>query len=165
MAQNQPPSGTEKQSLSEHVKRRAAFIRDKYELGSPAKIRKELLDVMLSDREVARFPTELFFTSQIEEGLFGICRKKSEDPRDGYQILLHSSLKDMGNKLAMFVFYLLVQVNYGDFASCQEAELFAASILDVQVDDYYRELCHLVDTVIQSDHLKHSSCTCKDGGA
>ncbi len=75
MKRYHPPKGSGKKALSDHVIHRAAGIREKYELGSPATITPEMLGAMLIDPDVARFPTELKFSSDIEEGLFGYCNQ------------------------------------------------------------------------------------------
>ena len=159
-----PPKGAGKKALSEHAAHRADFIRDKYDLGSPAVISRELLDVMLSDSDVARFPVQLSFSLNIEEGLFGICQKRTEDPTHGYNLVLHSGFQSMGDKLAFLAFYLLVRVNYGEFATFKEAEIFTACILGMPVDEYYQILCDLVDSTIQPNPSISTGCECSGGG-
>ena len=41
--------------------------------------------------------------------------------------------------------WLLVAVNYGEFASAHEAETFGAAALGLTCDEYYAELCALSD--------------------
>ena len=45
------------------------------------------------------------------------------------------------------VLYHLVTVNYGDFATFHEAEVFAAEALGMEQEDYYKLLCRLADQV------------------
>ncbi|KAB2643111.1 MAG: hypothetical protein DVB26_00575 [Verrucomicrobia bacterium] len=43
------------------------------------------------------------------------------------------------------VLYELVVVNYGEFASSDDAEAFAAGALGVETDDCYNSLCRVAD--------------------
>lgn len=43
------------------------------------------------------------------------------------------------------VYYQLVVVNYGEFASPQDAETVGAAALGLTVDAYYTEICELAD--------------------
>jgi hypothetical protein len=45
------------------------------------------------------------------------------------------------------VFYQLVRVNYGEFASADDAEVFGASALGLSRDAYYESLCQLADQI------------------
>jgi hypothetical protein len=45
------------------------------------------------------------------------------------------------------VLYQLVLVNYGDFASADDAETFGAAALGLAKDEYYQTLCRLADEV------------------
>ena len=45
------------------------------------------------------------------------------------------------------VLYQLVLVNYGEFASADDAETFGASALGISRDEYYRTLCEMAGRV------------------
>jgi hypothetical protein len=45
------------------------------------------------------------------------------------------------------VLYQLVLVNYGEFASADDAETFGAHALGLAKDDYYQALCRLADEI------------------
>ncbi len=45
------------------------------------------------------------------------------------------------------VLYHVVSVNYGDFASGNEAEEFASAALGMDKEEYYQYLCRLVDSI------------------
>jgi len=45
------------------------------------------------------------------------------------------------------VLYQLVLVNYGEFASSDDAEIFGAASLGISRDEYYDVLCSLHDAV------------------
>jgi hypothetical protein len=145
-----PENGSDRKALAEHVAQKAEQIHEKYLLASPAAIPADLLHQMLLDSDVARFPTEIRFSSDIEDGLFGYCRQKGEHPREGYDIILHSAFGSVPEHHAYLVFYLLVRVNYGLFATYLEAEKFAAGIFGLPVDVYYEKLCQLVDQFVPS---------------
>jgi hypothetical protein len=45
------------------------------------------------------------------------------------------------------VLYQLVLVNYGEFASADDAETFGANVLGLSKDAYYQALCELADEI------------------
>jgi hypothetical protein len=45
------------------------------------------------------------------------------------------------------VLYQLVLVNYGEFASPDDAETFGASALGLEREEYYAALCRMADEV------------------
>jgi hypothetical protein len=47
--------------------------------------------------------------------------------------------------VSYIVLYQLVMVNYGDFASADDAETFGAAALGLGKEDYYQTLCQLAD--------------------
>jgi hypothetical protein len=49
------------------------------------------------------------------------------------------------SQVPALVLYQLVSVNYGVFASADDAEAFGANVLGVTKDEYYRTLCELAD--------------------
>jgi len=49
------------------------------------------------------------------------------------------------------VLYQLVLVNYGDFASPDDAETFGANALSITKNDYYRALCEMADEIAPSE--------------
>jgi hypothetical protein len=53
------------------------------------------------------------------------------------------------NRIASLVLYQLVLVNYGEFASADDAETFGASALGLSKDDYYRNLCEMADAITE----------------
>jgi hypothetical protein len=53
-------------------------------------------------------------------------------------------------QVSCLVLYQLVLVNYGEFASADDAETFGASALGLGKDDYYRMLCELTDELAGS---------------
>ena len=45
------------------------------------------------------------------------------------------------------VLYQLVLVNYGEFASADDAETFGAAALGISRDEYYAMLCEMADEI------------------
>jgi hypothetical protein len=51
------------------------------------------------------------------------------------------------DQVPLLVLYQLVLVNYGAFASSDDAETFAAAALGLPKDQYYAALCDLADQI------------------
>ena len=56
-------------------------------------------------------------------------------------------MSPMLERVPPLVLYQLVLVNYGDFASADDAETFGANALGLSKDDYYRALCEMADEI------------------
>jgi hypothetical protein len=131
-----------KQSLNTHVATKGEEIREKFgpEIGW-----KELLQV-LEDRSLVRYPCEIIFDSApLLEGEFAHAMPNSENPQDGFKIYVHPFFSLQLARVPHMVFYQLVRVNYGEFASADDAEVFGASGLGLSKDEYYETLCELAD--------------------
>ena len=131
-----------RQSLNAHVAQKGEEIREKYgpEIGW-----KELQQV-LGDRAAVRYPSEIVFDSApLLEGEFAHAMPNSENPNDGFKIYVHPYFSLQLDRVPHLVFYQLVRVNYGEFASADDAEVFGASALGLAQDDYYHLLCEMVD--------------------
>ena len=133
-----------KQSLNTHVATKGEEIREKFgpEIGW-----KELLQV-LEDRSLVRYPCEIVFDSApLLEGEFAHAMPNSENPQDGFKIYVHPFFSLQLARVPHMVFYQLVRVNYGEFASADDAEVFGASALGLAKDEYYEMLCELADEI------------------
>jgi hypothetical protein len=133
-----------KQSLNTHVATKGEEIREKYgpEIGW-----KELLQI-LEDRSLVRYPCEIIFDSApLLEGEFAHAMPNSENPQDGFKIYVHPFFSLQLSRVPHMVFYQLVRVNYGEFASADDAEVFGASALGLSRDAYYETLCELADEI------------------
>jgi hypothetical protein len=53
-------------------------------------------------------------------------------------------------QVPLLVLYQLVLVNYGAFASSDDAETFGAAALGLARDEYYGTLCRLADELEQA---------------
>jgi hypothetical protein len=133
-----------RQSLNAHVAAKGAEIRAKY---GPTIGWRELLRI-LEDREVVRYPCEIVFDSgPLQPGEFAHPMARGKRPEDGFVICVHPSFITQMEHVPHLVLYQLVLVNYGEFASAEDAETFGAAALGLARDDYYQALCGLADQV------------------
>src|ERR1022692_3117536 len=133
-----------RQSLNAHVAAKGAEIRAKY---GPTIGWRELLRI-LEDREVVRYPCEIVFDSgPLQPGEFAHPMARGKRPEDGFVICVHPSFITQMERVPHLVLYQLVLVNYGEFASAEDAETFGAAALGLARDDYYQALCGLADQV------------------
>lgn len=133
-----------RQSLRGHVTARGEEIRAKY---SP-RIGWNELQRILDDRDFVRYPCQISFDSEpLMEGEFAYAQPRSERPEDGFVIYVHPYFATQPERVPCLVLYHLVAVNYGDFASPEDAEAFGASALGLSQDEYYRTLCQMADEI------------------
>ena len=131
-----------RQSLTAHVTRKGAEIREKYgpDFGWAP------LQQVLMDPACVRYPCEIAFDSDaLESGECAHPVPKGERPEDGFRLCVHPFFRSRLEDVPGLVLYQLVLVNYGEFASPDDAEAFGASALGIGKDDYYRRLCGLAD--------------------
>jgi hypothetical protein len=131
-----------RQSLTAHVAARGGEIRAKYgpRLGWPELLR------LLEDRAFVRYPCEIVFDAgPLGPGEFAHPVAKGERPEDGFAVHVHPRFMTQLERVPHLVLYQLVLVNYGDFASADDAEAFGAAALGLSKDDYYDGLCRLAD--------------------
>ena len=137
-----PAASDARQSLNAHVAAKGAEIREKY---GPDIGWEKLLQI-LGDRSCVRYPCEIIFNAgSLEPGEFAHPIPKGAHPEDGFTMLVHPLLEAEREQLAALVFYQLVAVNYGQFASPDDAITFGAAALGLAEDDYYRIVCELAD--------------------
>ncbi|ODB89137.1 hypothetical protein A3193_10155 [Candidatus Thiodiazotropha endoloripes] len=131
-------------AVSLHAREKAEEIRGRYD----RVIDYQTVLEMLEDRKSVRYPVELRFVSEgIDPGMFARTEPVSENPEDGYTIMLHSYFENRHDDLPMLILYQLVLVNYGDLATANDAEIFGATILGLDRDTYYQQVAALVDDV------------------
>ena len=140
---NDTPTPAEaKRSLNDHVADKGAEIRAKY----GPRIGWRELQRILEDRSVVRYPCEIAFTSEgLREGEFAYPDPKGDTPEDGFVIRVHPVFMLDLPQVPHLVFYQLVAVNYGDFASIDDAETFGAAAMGMEKQDYYETICRLAD--------------------
>jgi hypothetical protein len=131
-----------KQSLTAHVETKGIEVFAKYgpQLGWTA------LQTLLNDRAYVRYPCEIVFDSEpLHPGEFAQPVQKGERPEDGFRMFVHPIFMMQLDAVPALVLYQLVAVNYGIFASSDEAETFGAAALGITRDEYYAMICELAD--------------------
>jgi hypothetical protein len=131
-----------RQSLTAHVAAKGAEIREKY---GPV-IGWDELQRIVADRACVRYPCEIVFdAAPLEAGETAHPVPKGERPEDGFTLCVNPYFSTRLEQAPALVLYQLVLVNYGEFASPDDAEIFGASVLGIGRDEYYRTLCTLTD--------------------
>jgi len=93
-----------------------------------------------------RYPCRISFTAEgLLDGEFAYPHPLGDAPEDGYEIRVHPLFMMELPMVPHLVLYQLVAVNYGDFASIDDAETFGAAALGMEREDYYRTICGLAD--------------------
>jgi hypothetical protein len=133
-----------RQSLTAHVADKGAEVHAKY---GPHIGWNELLRI-LDDRVCVRYPCEIVFDAgPLQAGEFAHPVAKTERPEDGFRMFVHPYFSTQLERVPYLVLYQLVLVNYGEFASPEDAETFGASVLGLPAEDYYRALCEMADEI------------------
>lgn len=133
-----------RQSLTAHVASKGAEIYVKY---GPSIGWAELQRLLL-DRAQVRYPCEIQFNeSVLLPGEFAHPVQKGETPEEGFTMYVHPSFADNLAIVPYLVMYQLVAVNYGEFASAEEAEVFGSNAFGLSRDEYYDILCDLAERV------------------
>jgi len=133
-----------RQTLSAHVAQKGAELFAKYGPG----LDWGGLQRLLQDRTHVRYPCEIVFdAAALEPGEFAHPEPRGERPEDGFTVCVHPIFLTQLAEVPALVLYQLVLVNYGEFASSDDAETFGASALGLTKDQYYERLCALADQV------------------
>jgi hypothetical protein len=129
-------------SLNAHAAAMGLEIREKY----GPRIGWTELQRILQDRSCVRYPCEILFDAAgLQTGEFAHPVAKAEQPEAGFTIFVHPLLLLQLERVPPLVLYQLVLINYGDFASADDAETFGANALGLSKEDYYRALCEVAD--------------------
>jgi len=136
-----------KQSLTAHVASKGEELYQKY---GPHIGWKELR-LILDDRAFCRYPCEIVFdASELQHGEFAHPVQRGERPEEGFAMYVHPAFMTQLAHVPYLVLYQLVAVNYGEFASAEDAETFGANSLGLTPDDYYNTLCQLADQICEA---------------
>ena len=131
-----------KESLAAHVTNKGLELHEKY----GPHIGWAQLQAILQDRAVCRYPVEIVFDSKpLQPGEFAFPATRGNDISDGFILYIHPVYSLYLDEVPHLALYQLVLVNYGEFASSDEAEIFGACALGITREEYYRTLCELVD--------------------
>src|SRR5262245_2091628 len=144
-----------RQSLNAHVANKGAELREKY---GPNIGWNELLQI-LEDRTFVRYPCEIAFDAgPLQAGEFAHPVAKSEHPDDGFRLCVHPYFMTDLQRVPYLVLYQLVLVNYGEFASPDDAETFGAAALGLDKEGYYQVLCEMADDLEGNGSCQGAIC-------
>jgi hypothetical protein len=105
---------------------------------------------LLKDRSCVRYPCQIVFdAAPLQAGEFAHPVASGDHPADGFTIYVHPLFMMQLDQVPLLVLYQLVLVNYGAFASPDDAETFGAAALGLTKDEYYHALCGLADELEQ----------------
>jgi hypothetical protein len=106
------------------------------------------LQRLLEDRTQVRYPCEIVFDAgPLQEGEFAHPVPKGDTPEDGFAMHVHPIYMLDLEQVPALVLYQLVALNYGEFASADDAEGFGAAALGLTRDEYYDLICELAGQV------------------
>ena len=131
-----------RQSLRDHCATKGAEVRAKFgpNLGWAE------LNQLLEDRKFVRYPCTIAFdAAPLQPDEFAYPEPLGARPDAGFRVCVHPRFETELNSVPALVLYQLVAVNYGDFATAEDAEAFGAAALGLSREDYYKQLCKVVD--------------------
>jgi hypothetical protein len=135
-----PTAAAAKQSLTAHVTAKGVEIFVKY----GPRLGWAELQRLLEDRVYVRYPCEVVFdATALRAGEFAHPVPKGARPEAGFTMYVHPVYEQQRESVPALVLYQLVAVNYGEFASADDAECFGAAALGWTRDEYYAALCDL----------------------
>jgi hypothetical protein len=133
-----------RQSLNAHVAAKGAEIHAKY----GPNLSWNGLQRLLEDRAFVRYPCTIAFEYlPLQPGEFAHPVQNGDRPEDGFTIYVHPYFMTQPGRIPYLVLYQLVLVNYGAFATADDAEVFGASALGLSQEEYYAVLCELADEI------------------
>jgi hypothetical protein len=145
------------QSLTAHVEAKGIEIFVKF----GPQIGWGELQRLLDDRAYVRYPCAVVFdAAQLNPGEFVYPMPKGTTPEDGFTVYVHPMFMLELSRVPALVLYHLVAVNYGDFASAEDAETFGAAALGLTRDEYYALLCEAAAQVGGSEDEPAASAPC-----
>lgn len=128
-------------SLEQHAIAKAFEARAKYGVFD-----RESFLLLLQDRAFVRHPCALGYSATaLEPGEIAWVEPRGEVPAAGFDLWVHPRFEGRDHATILVAAYQLVVVNYGDIATPELAELFGATLLGLEPDEYYRQLCALAD--------------------
>ncbi len=137
-----PTADDARQSLAAHAAAGGAGIFEKY---GPCIGWNHLL-LILQDRTCVRYPCEIAFdAAPLQPGECAYPKPAGGKPEDGFVLHIHPLFMTQLDRAARLALYQLVVVNYGEFASSEDAEVFGAAALGISREKYYQALCEMAD--------------------
>ena len=141
---HQPTVDEGMQSLRAHVVQTALAARAAHgpDIDLEATLR------LLKDGRFVRYPVRVTYDADaLGDDEFAWMRQDDEHPRDGFTLIIHPRFAERRRILPLLIAYHLVVVNYGEIVTHEEAELFGATLLGLDQEDYYQTLCLAADSV------------------
>jgi hypothetical protein len=133
-----------RETLNSHAAAKGAEIHEKY---GPV-IGWSELQRILTDRSCVRYPCEIVFDAgPLQPGEVAHPVPKGDRPEDGYALHVHPLFMTQLDQVPALALYQLVLVNYGEFATPDDAEQFGGHALGLLPNDYYTRLCLLADQI------------------
>ena len=141
-----PTAREAQQSLRDHVQSKATEARLKCGGG---RVDRAAIMKLLEDRSVVRYPLGVRFDAQpLRAGEFACLEALGGVPADGFCLFIHPMFDPVDDLIPLLIAYYIPSVNYGDVASHVEAELYGATLLSLDVEEYYRILCSVADSAL-----------------
>ena len=133
-----------RQALADHAADKAMAARLRYGLLIDA----DAILKMLDDRSVVRYPTGLRFDdAALRAGEFAFAMPLGQLPSEGFCLFLHPCFRDHPEAWPLLIAYHIPAINYGEIATAEECERFAATLLGMEREPYYEALCELADSI------------------
>lgn len=131
-----------RQSLRDHCAAKGEEVRAKF----GPHIGWAELNQLLKDRKFVRYPCTIAFDAlPLQADEFAYPEPLGPRPDSGFRICVHPRFESDLDSVPALVLYQLVAVNYGDFATAEDAEAFGAAALGRSREEYYEQLCKVVD--------------------
>jgi hypothetical protein len=109
----------------------------------------------------------VFDSARLNPGEFAFPEPKGDMPEEGFTLYVHPVYMTQLSLVPYLALYQLVTVNYGEFASADDAETFASTALGLPREEYYETLCGLADElgvgIDPGSGLTASSGGCQSG--
>lgn len=133
-----------KQAFHEHLVEKATLARFKYGLY----IDTDAVLLMLDDDSVVRYPTTVVFdASPLQPHEFAYPQPVGFHASDGYALCIHPSFRSQREIWPLLIAYHVPVINYGSIVEADDAELYGATLLGLDVEAYYNALCELADAM------------------
>lgn len=108
----------------------------------------DVLNRMLEDAEIVRFPTKIIFDSaELKAGEIVKLDKIEDDADEKYQINIHPAFLKRDKDVIALVLHEIVKINYGKIAKEKEALLFASSLLGIKDEIYQTQINELLTEI------------------
>jgi len=129
-------------ALRNHLVDRAQLARVRY----GPEIDAAAIEAILLDSEIVRHPTTIEYgNEELDQGEFAWPRPVTDGESTGFNLVIHDHFAGRPEVLPFLAPYFIPTINYADLATHEEAELFGATLLGLDVEVYYQRLCELAD--------------------